>query len=362
MLLKKLSFAIIGIVLGSTLIIGCSRGDKNTAPEEKVIPSLKEVYSDYFPIGAAVTPEGLTRFDEILKKHFNSLTAENVMKFSEIQPSEGMFAFKNADAIVEYAQNNDMLVRGHTLAWHEQVPRWVFVGPDGTEASKELVLERLENHIKTVVGRYKGKVYAWDVVNEAIDDGGLVLRDTPWTQITGDEFIKKAFQWTHEVDPDAKLFYNDYSLENPAKREKAYNLLKQLIEEGIPVTGVGLQGHYALNWPSIKDIEDTILKFASLGLEVHITELDMSYYAWDDRSKKYEAAGGEPEEMQATRYGQMFEVFRRHKDVVTNVTFWGVTDDTSWLNYTPVQGRSNWPLLFDSKMNPKKPFWSVVEF
>jgi endo-1,4-beta-xylanase len=367
MVLKRILLAVVTLTLTAAVTAGCSSNTKgNTVgeklPAEKEAPSLKDVYKEYFPIGAAVSPEGLIRFDEILKKHFNSVTAENVMKFSEIHPSEDTYSFNRADAIIDYAVKNNMKVRGHTLAWHQQVPDWVFVGPDGKEASKELVLKRLEEHIKTVVGRYKGKVYAWDVVNEAIDDGNLTLRQTPWSQITGEEFIKKAFQWAHEADPEAQLFYNDYNLEIPQKREKAYKLLKELKEQGIPITGVGLQGHYTINWPSIKDINDSIERFASLGLKVQITELDVSYYSWDDKSSKYSDNPQEVQELQAKRYGEMFELFRKHRETVTSVTLWGVTDDSSWLNYTPVTGRNNWPLIFDSNLKPKEAFWRIVEF
>ena len=349
---KKIVLIVVASILAMGILQGCT---------SKKDVSLSEKYKEYFPIGAAVTPENIITYDSVLKKNFNSLTAENVMKFSEIHPTEDRYSFEKADAIVDYAMENNMLVRGHTLAWYNQVPSWVF--KDNKEvASKELVLQRLEDHIKTVVGRYKGKVYCWDVVNEAIDDGPLTLRRSPWTEITGDEYIKNAFIWTHEADPEAELFYNDYNMVLPEKRDKAYEMIKELKEQGIPITGVGIQAHWTLNWPQISDIEAAIEKFASLGIKVQITELDMSYYSWDDESTKYSEPTEETSALQAQRYKEIFEVLRKHKDVISGVTFWGVTDDSSWLNYIPVKGRPNWPLLFDSELQPKEAYWSIVDF
>ena len=207
---------------------------------EEEIPSLWEAYSDYFLIGTAVNSRTLNTHRDLIVKHFNSITAENEMKFDALQPTEGIFNFYRADQMIEFAKENNIQVRGHVLVWHSQTPSWVFRFA-GQPATKELLLERMRNHISTVVGRYKGQIYAWDVVNEAISDGPEIYRDSPWYNIIGKEFIAEAFRAAHEADPDAKLFYNDYNAVEPAKMQKIYNMLKELIEEGVPIHGVGIR-------------------------------------------------------------------------------------------------------------------------
>ena len=344
---------------------------------------LKDYYKDYFPIGVAVSPRSLEGTQgEFIKKHFNSLTPENVMKPALIQPEEGKFNWAEADKIVEFAQANGMKVRGHTLCWHNQTGEWMFKDSNGNQASKELVLARLKEHITQVVSRYKGKVYAWDVVNEAIDnlDPSIGYRQTQWYKICGDEFIAKAFQWAHEADPDAILFYNEYNTENPVKREKTYEMLKKMLDQGVPINGVGIQAHWnigspkhvgQLNQPGEGDfiipgssedaIRESIDKFSSLGLAVQITELDVSIYT----SKTDTLNLGftpEREQKQIDFYKKAFEVFREKKDVLTGVTFWNLSDRSSWLDRrTPRRGKA-YPLLFDEKDQPKKVFWEVVNF
>lgn len=321
------------------------------------IPSLKEVYKDYFLIGAAVSHNSIYTYEELLKKHFNSLTPENQMKWEVIHPALYKYNFDDADQIVDFAMKNGMRVRGHTLVWHNQTPPWVFAG------TKEEVLQRLKDHIKEVVGHYKGKVYAWDVVNEALSDNpSEFLRKAPWYDICGEEVIEKAFIWAHEVDPDAKLFYNDYNLEDPVKREKAYKLVKKLKDKGVPIHGIGIQGHWTLSWPTPKMLEDSIKRFSELGVEIHITEFDISIYYDRYENNNFRVPPADRLERQAQLYKEAFEILRKYKNVVTNVTFWGVADDYTWLYFWPVRGREDYPLLFDKNHQPKKAFWEIVKF
>ena len=377
-----LVFALIaGIVFMSSFT---GSGKKSVISKADSIKGLKDFYKDYFPIGVAVSPrslEGVT--GEFIKKHFNSLTPENVMKPALIQPQEGKFSWAEADKIVEFAQANGMKVRGHTLCWHNQTGEWMFKDAQGNQASKELVLARLKEHITQVVSRYKGKIYAWDVVNEAIDNldpANVGYRQTLWYKICGDEFIAKAFQWAHEADPKAVLFYNEYNTENPAKREKTYEMLKKMLAQGVPINGVGIQAHWdigspkhvgQLNQPGEGDfiipgssedaIRESINKFSSLGLVVQITELDVSIYT--SRTDTLNLGfTPEREQKQIDFYKKAFKVFRDKKKVITGVTFWNLSDRSSWLDSrTPRRGKP-YPLLFDENMKPKKAYWAVVKF
>lgn len=328
------------------------------------LKGLKDYYKDFFPIGVSVAPNSFTGSQSFLiLKHFQSLTAENVMKPALIHPEKNRYSWDNADKIVEYASLNKMLIRGHTLCWHKQTGQWMFKDSDGKTVTREVLLARLRDHITQVVTRYKGRIYAWDVVNEAIDDDDpKYFRDTEWYKICGEEYIEKAFRWAHEADPDALLFYNDYNTENPVKRDKIYRLLKTLIDKGVPVHGVGLQGHWNLDSPTEKDLRDAIEKYSSLGLKIQITELDVSVYSPDEKNPSDNIFTAEREKKQLDKYEMIFRVFRDYKNVITGVTFWNVSDRYSWLDNFPVRGRKNYPLLFDQNLKPKKAYWKVVEF
>ncbi len=354
---------LIGPLLVCLLLIVAAQGFMPAIilSETSEVPALYQVYNDYFPIGAAVNYRTVESHQSLLSKHFNSITAENEMKFESIQYLEGYYDFDRADTIVNFAKNNNQKLRGHTLVWHNQTPQWVFYDKSWDQASKELLLQRMKEHITTVVTRYKDAVYAWDVVNEAIADDASFYRDSPWYRIIGAEYIDYAFQYAHEADPDAELYYNDYNAVYSDKCDKIYRLLKGLKEKGIPVHGVGIQGHWDINSPSLVEVETAIKKYASLGLKVQITELDVSLFAWGDNSK-LTAPTEELLEKQAQRYRDLFSLFRKYKDVITNVTFWGVADDYTWKDNFPVQGRKDWPLLFDVNHQPKKAFWTTVEF
>ncbi|MFD1256075.1 endo-1,4-beta-xylanase [Mucilaginibacter terrae] len=329
---------------------------------------LKDYYKKYFPIGVAVTPRELkSEESNLIVKEFSSITPENAMKMGPIHPEENRFNWRDADSIVAFAQRNRLKMRGHTLCWHAQAPGWMFKDSTGNDVSKDVLIERLRKHINTVVSRYKGKIYAWDVVNEAIADDTTFLRKSKWNQITGQEFIEKAFQFAHEADPKAVLFYNDYNTEQPAKREKIYKLLKGLLAKGIPVHGVGLQAHWSVTNPSREELEKSIELFSSLGLQVQFTELDISVYAGrqggqlinGERQQAKAVFTPEMEQQQLEKYKMVFEVFRKYKKKITGVTFWNISDRYTWLDG---RGRKNYPLLFDTNLKPKKAYAEVVKF
>lgn len=327
------------------------------------IPSLSKVYQDFFNIGAAVNLRTIESQQDLLANHFNSITAENDMKFIEIQPAQGQFTFEKADQLAAFAKKNGMKMRGHTLVWHNQTPDWVFLDDNGDKVDRETLLQRMKDHINTVMKRYKGTIFCWDVVNEAVtDEGPELYRPTKWLEIIGEDYIEKAFEFAHEADPDALLFYNDYNESNPQKREKIYKLVKSLVDKGVPIHGVGLQAHWNLVNPSLEDIRTAIDRYASLGLKLHLTELDVSVFNHEDKRTDLSEPTPEMLELQAERYLQVFHLLREYRASITSVTFWGAADDYSWLSDFPVKGRKNWPFLFDENHQPKDSFWKVVQF
>lgn len=330
---------------------------------------LKDYYRDYFPIGVAVSPHAFkTDEAQFILQQFNSLTPENAMKMGPIHPKENEYNWKDADSIVAFAQAHGLKVRGHNLCWHEQTPDWLFKDSAGNLVSKDVLLKRLKDHITTVVNRYKGKIYAWDVVNEAIDDDSTkFLRNSLWYQICGEDFITKAFEYAHEADPNAALFYNDYNTERHEKTERVYKLLKQLKDANVPVNGVGLQAHWSIYEPSRQSLEYAIQRFVSLGLQVQVTELDISIYEWEKNrraktDKDVDVFTPGLEQKQVEQYKMVFDVFRKYKQNITSVTFWNISDRHTWLDTYPVAGRKNYPLLFDKNLQPKKAYWAVVNF
>lgn len=334
------------------------------------VKGLKDYYKAYFPIGVAVSPRMVQPGPEadMIKAQFNSLTPENAMKMGPIHPEENRYFWKDADAIVDFAQQNGLKVRGHNLCWHNQTPRWFFTDSTGKQVSREVLLARLKRHINDVVGRYKGKIYVWDVVNEAVPDTGTaVYRKSKFYEIIGEDYIEKAFQYAHEADPTAQLYYNDYNTENASKRERIYQLMKKLKANGVPINGVGLQGHWSIYEPTASELEESISKFASLGLKVQITELDMSVYPKEHERREKRATDKseftpDMNDKQAAQYKMLFDMFRKHKGQVNSVTFWNLSDKSSWLDNFPVPGRKDFPLLFDQNGQPKKAFTDVVTF
>jgi endo-1,4-beta-xylanase len=384
----------------------------NTFADEKPA-TLKDAYKEAFKIGTAInravtSGQGFRRSAEqvnadvaLVKAQFNQVVAENEMKWASLHPRAGKegYDWTAADAFVEFGTKNNMELAGHTLVWHSQTPNWVFEGThlrpgaeakpeatppappatgpgargfggfrpfnlDGPRASREELLERMREHIHAVVGRYKGKIKVWDVVNEAISDGGPnVLRKSPWSEIIGPDFIEKAFEFAHEADPDAILRYNDYGLENPEKRKKLITLIKQLQEKKVPVTAIGTQAHLNVSI-TFEGMDQCLTELKTLGLSIHITELDVNSATSGQRGTGADIAanastteGGlvaEADKKQAEAYAGIFRAFLKHRDAVKIVTFWGPNDANSWRS----RGR---PLLFDGDNKPKAAFDAVMK-
>jgi len=366
-------------LLAVLLLTGCSyRPDKNENADLS-LPALKEVFEDAFVIGAALNNSHITGEDVIgvslVTTHYNTITPENVMKWEHINPEPGVYNFDLPDQFVQFGEENEMFMIGHTLVWHSQVPQWVFEDQSGNSLDRDALLERMRSHIHTVVGRYKGRIHAWDVVNEALNADGT-LRQSRWLEIIGEDYLRKAFEYAHEADPDAELYYNDYSLENPAKREGAVELVQNLLDQGATITGVGTQGHFSLDWPSLEEAEATIVAFAELGVDVMVTELDidvlppamdylgadvsMNVELRDELNPWPEVLPDSVHQALAGRYADLFSIYHRHRQSISRITFWGVRDSDSWKNDWPVRGRTNYPLLFDRDGKPKPAFHDVV--
>lgn len=335
---------------------------------------LKQAYAQDFLLGVALNRSQYANSNSIasqnVHKHFNCITAENGMKWESLQKKPGSFNFEAADKFVAFGTENNLKIIGHTLIWHDQTPDWVFKDKKGQPLSRKALLKRMRDHIYTVVGRYKGRVHAWDVVNEALAEDGR-LRQSPWLEIIGEDFIEKAFQYAHEADPNAHLYYNDYNLETPQKRQGAVALVKKLKSAGIRIDGVGIQEHVSLKWPSLQQIEKSIKAISATGVYIMITELDINVLpsrkdsGGDANIRRREAADpaynpytkGLPQPVQqalSDRYVDLFQVYLNNREVIHRVTFWGLNDGNSWLNNWPIPGRTSYPLLFD-RQNQAKP-------
>jgi endo-1,4-beta-xylanase len=354
-------------ILLSSLLIGSAYAQEQST-------SLKDTYSKHFSIGTALSATQIEGKEpgtlNLVKQQFNAVTAENVMKWEIIEPVEGQFNFAAADAMIEFAESNNIKVIGHVLLWHEQTPAWVFQDAKGQPASKELVLSRLKNHINAVMGRYKGRIHGWDAVNEALNEDGT-LRQSNWYKALGDDYIATVFELAHQVDPKAELYYNDFNLFKPEKRAGVLKLVAALKAKNVPIHGIGEQGHYSLDYPELQQVEDSIVAFKNTGLKVVITELDISVLPFPEPEKigadislnmqlKQEFnpyADGLPKAVSdqlTEKYLQLFELFLRHSDAIERVTLWGVNDNQTWRNNWPMKGRTDYPLLFDRKNQPKE--------
>jgi endo-1,4-beta-xylanase len=342
--------------------------------------TLKDAFKKDFLIGAALNESQFTGQNTnavaLIKTQFNTISPENVLKWESVHPNPSAFDFTAADRYVEFGQKNGMFIVGHTLVWHNQTPKWVFQDDKGNSLDRDALLLRMSNHIFTVVGRYKGKIGGWDVVNEALNEDGT-LRDSPWKKIIGEDYLLKAYQFAHEADPQAELYYNDYSLENAPKQNGAIALVKKLQSQGVHIMAVGLQGHYKMDWPTPSQVDETIEALSRLGVKVMITELDLDMLPPATGSQAAEVSmnfalqaklnpytNGLPEAVQqqlAKRYADLFSVFVKHHDSVSRVTFWGVTDTDSWLNNWPVKGRMAYPFLFDRNGKPKPALNAVIQ-
>ena len=370
--MKTIAMAVL-LALGSTASWAQFR---QVDPRENV--GLKDAYKDYFTIGVALNQRNISDDAQkaLVVKQFNSVTAENDWKPGEIHPKEGVWNFERADKIADFCRQNGIKMRGHCLCWHSQFADWMFTDKKGKEVSKEVFYERLRDHIQTIVKRYKDVVYAWDVVNEAMaDDGGnrgfgfgfgrgqepSPYRQSRHFKLCGDEFIAKAFQFAREADPDVLLFYNDYSCVDNGKRERIYNMVKKMKDAGVPIDGIGMQGHYNIYFPDEDQLEKAIVRFKELVKHIHITELDLRMNNESGGQLMFSRGEAKPQPaymatLQTDQYARLFKMFRKHADVIDNVTFWNLGDRDSWL------GVNNHPLPFDENYRPKACFRAIRDF
>ncbi len=361
----------IGCAFATMSVVGC---------KPKADIGLKDAMKGKFLIGVAMNSEQITESDivsnALITKHFNSIVAENCMKSEIIQPVEGEFDFSLADQFVKYGEKHRMAIIGHTLVWHSQAPNWFFVDEKGNPTTREVLIERMKKHITTVVKRYKGRVKGWDVVNEAINDDGT-MRESPFYKIIGEDYIQLAFQFAHEADPKAELYYNDYSMALEGRRNAVVKMVKSLQEQGIKVSGIGMQGHLGMDFPDINEFEKSIIAYSQLGVKVMITELDLSALPspWsntganisdvtDYQSKMNPYPNGLPQDVEKAwekRLLDFFALFLKHSDKISRVTLWGLTDAQSWKNNFPIRGRTDYPLLFDRNYQPKPVISKIIQ-
>ncbi|CAM4224224.1 endo-1,4-beta-xylanase [Zobellia nedashkovskayae] len=337
--------------------------------------SLKKVYKKEFYIGAAINDKIITGKNKkalkVLKREFNTISPENVMKWEEVHPSPDTFYFDMADKYVALGKENNMFVIGHTLLWHSQIGPWM-----NTVNDSATMANYIRDHITTVASRYSGKIDGWDVVNEALNEDGS-LRESVFLKVMGERYLEFAFKLAEKADPSAELYYNDYNMWKPKKREGAIRLIENLQKSGAKINGVGMQAHWGLTEPSLEEVENSIVAYAKLGLKVSITELDVTVlpnpwglegaeigqnYEESEEMNPYPNALPDSVEVQlAQRYKDIFKLFLKHSDKIDRVTFWGVNDQSSWLNNWPITNRTNYPLLFDRKFEAKKAYQAVME-
>lgn len=342
--------------------------------------TLKDALKDKFYIGAALNTAQITGEDEaavnLLKEQFSSIVPENCMKSMHIHPEENRFDFTLPDKFVELGEANDMFIIGHALIWHSQLSRWFCVDENGNNVTPEVLKERMRNHIHTIVGRYKGRINGWDVVNEAIMENGE-LRKSKFYEILGEEFLELAFTYAHEADPEAELYYNDYNEWHPGKRDAIVRMIRSFKEKGIRIDGIGMQGHIGMDYPSLEEYEEAILAYSNEGVKVMITELDLSALPTPDRNvgaaieKNFDYkkelnpyTEGLPEDVSKAwndRMGDFFNLFLKHHDKISRVTMWGIIDSDSWKNGFPVRGRTDYPLLFDRNYQAKPVVQAIID-
>lgn len=356
-------------VLAGLLAIVVTACGAQTAVKKEA--TLKDALGDKFLIGTALNTRQSSGQDtnavKVVKKHFNAIVAENCMKSEVLQPEEGRYDFRQADEFVKFGEDNGMTVTGHCLIWHSQCPRWFLVDKDGKNVSAEVLKQRMKEHITTVVSRYKGRILGWDVVNEAIMEDGS-YRKSKFYEILGEEFVPLAFQYAHEADPDAELYYNDYNMHEPGKRATVVKLVNDLKKRGLRIDAVGMQGHVGMDYPDLSEFEASMEAYAATGAKVMITEFDMSALPTISRSANvadrvdFEKKtlnpypDGLPDSVSLewnARMETFMNLFIKHADYVTRVTAWGVSDRDSWKNNFPMRGRTDYPLFFDREYRPK---------
>ena len=361
------------LILASILMIGC--GEKKTIPEVQKEPTLKEAFKSNFLIGSAVNDNLVSKKDslgeQIVLTEYNTITPENSMKWMYMEPEQGKFEFETADKYIDFSTKNDIAFIGHNLVWHSQLAGWV-----EKIDSKEELSASLKNHVQTVAARYSGKIHGWDVVNEALNEDGT-LRNSLFLKQLGPDYLINSFKWAQEADPKAELYYNDYNMTRQEKRAGAIKLVKDIQASGARIDGIGMQAHWGLEDPTLEEIETSILEYSDLGIQVMITEFDITVLPnpWDlegaEVSQNFE--GSEhmnpytkelPDSVNtqlAQRYKDIFSLFKKHSDKISRVTFWGINDGVSWLNSWPIEDRTNYPLLFDREYNRKPAYYSVLE-
>jgi endo-1,4-beta-xylanase len=375
-------------MLATATVLSLTSQSQNISKTSSRDTLLKDVYKNAFLIGVAVTPSITSGQDkvsqEIVVKHFNSTTPENVMKAALINPQPGVYNWGPADDYVAFGIKNKMFIIGHTLVWHNQVPAWFFTNAEGKPNTKEEQIERLRSHIQAVAGRYAGRVNAWDVVNEVIGEDGN-YRATLWVNGVGngDTLVKYAFKFAAQYAPNTELYYNDFNAWRPSKKDGIVRMIKMLQKEGIRIDGVGMQGHWGLNYPKTKYIEDAIDAYAACGVKVMITELDVDVLpltkegqivgqGMADKQFQLEEfktfldpyQKGLPDSIQkalAERYAELFSIFYKRKDKIARVTLWGLHDGMNWRNDYPIPGRTNYPSLWDRQRKPKPAFYEVLK-
>ena len=344
-------------------------------------PALRDVYKDDFYVGVALNDNQI-RGEEpevtaLVQRHFNSLSPENVLKWAEVHPEPNRYDFEAADRFVAYGEKLKMHIIGHTLVWFHQTPNWVFQDESGKPVKHEVLLQRMKDHIFTVVGRYKGRIHGWDVVNEAIVPDGR-FRPNKWLEIIGEDYVLRAYEYARQADPDAQLYYNDYNMWMPDQWKGVIRLVENLQSNGIRIDGLGIQGHWGLDYPDLEEIETFIIALANLNVKLMITELDVTVLPFAEQYMDKKLSSLDPELQkelnpyasalpvsvqleQARRYTEFFSIFRKHSDKISRVSFWGVHDGQSWRSDWPVIGRTDYPLLFDRNCQPKSAFDAVVK-
>jgi endo-1,4-beta-xylanase len=366
------------LVVGAVALLAACQSAPRAATTSSDL-GLKDAFRDAFLVGTALAPQQFGERDTasvaLITHQFSAISPENVLKWERVHPQLERFDFAPADAYVAFGERHGMFIVGHTLVWHSQTPPWVFQNAQGQPLTRDELLARMKDHITAVVGRYKGRIKGWDVVNEALNEDGT-LRESPWKRIIGDDYLVKAFQFAHDADPAAELYYNDYNLDYPAKRDGAVRLVRTLQAAGVPIHAVGTQEHLKLTTPSIAQVDSSIRALAATGVKVNVTELDIDMLPPATRNATADVSvragpapnldpykSGLPDSLQvalARRYEDLFRVYLDHRDVIDRVTFWGVADHDSWLNGWPVRGRTNYPLLFDRNNKPKLAYQRVM--
>lgn len=370
--MKKLVNNLVFAIIAATLFYACSA---KPSYSDKVTP-LKKALANKFLIGTALNSKQITGKDStgmhVITEHFNAIVAENCMKCEEIHPEENRYDFTLSDAFVDFGTSLDMAITGHTLIWHSQLPKWFCHDEKGNLVSAEILKKRMKEHIHTVVGRYKGRIVGWDVVNEAINDDGT-WRNSPFYQILGEDFIYLAFQYAHEADPDAQLYYNEW---HPGKRKTIIKMIKSLKERGLRIDAIGMQGHIGMDYPSIEEYQAAINDYVSAGVKVMVTELDLSALpsvrhnvganVSDVETYRKEVnpyIEGLPAKISKewnARMSDFFDLFLQNSDKILRVTLWGVADGDSWKNDFPMRGRTDYPLLFDRSHQAKPVVTSII--